>query len=58
VVLSPAAGHPVCDLNLQRRIREARIESLARALRKRRRREGAEIDLGERGEDVWHALRY
>lgn len=64
-VLHPATAHPTCDLDRQRRLREARVDAAVRAAAARRRgRRGARgvadaaIDLRDRGDDVWHALRY
>lgn len=61
-MLSPVVSHIPCDLDLQRRMREARRESAVRALLRRRRgRGGAEpvaVDLRPAGEDVWHSLRF
>jgi hypothetical protein len=36
VHVGPVIAHPVCDLNLQRRIRDARIDALARSVDRRR----------------------
>jgi hypothetical protein len=62
---SPVVTHPVCDLDLHRRIREARRDSVARSLRRRRRRSGRgrSVDLdgavfAPAGEDVSHAFRF
>jgi hypothetical protein len=62
---SPVVTHPVCDLDLHRRIREARRDSVARALRRGRRRSARRrsVDLdgavfAPAGEDVGHAFRF
>ena len=61
---SPVVTHPVCDLDLHRRIRDARRDSVARSLRRRRRsgrRRPADVDGGvfaPTGEDVAHAFRF
>jgi hypothetical protein len=63
---SPVVTHPVCDLDLHQRIREARKDSVARSIRwnGRRsllRRRQAVVD-GEvfrpAGEDVDHSFRF
>ncbi|HET9672604.1 MAG TPA: hypothetical protein VFQ40_07120 [Actinomycetota bacterium] len=63
---SPVVTHPVCDLDLHQRIREARRDSIARSLRangrrSRWRRGPVEVD-GEAfrpaGEDVGHSFRF
>jgi hypothetical protein len=64
---SPVITHPVCDLDLHERIREARRDSVARAIRghgrrrRFRRRRVADVD-GEvfrpAGEDVGAAFRF
>jgi hypothetical protein len=62
---SPVVTHPVCDLDLHQRIREARRDSIARSIRGRRRRFGrrrettVDADVFAReGEDVAHAFRF
>jgi hypothetical protein len=62
---SPVVTHPVCDLDLHQRIREARRDAVARSIgRKRRfRRVPRPIDVdGEvfrpTGEDVGHSFRF
>ena len=62
---SPVVTHPVCDLDLHQRIREARRDSVARSGRGRRRRSGRRrpIDVDGAvfapwGEDVAHAFRF
>jgi hypothetical protein len=63
---SPVVTHPVCDLDLHQRIREARRDSVARSVRGRpRRRFGrpgpVEVDaavFAPTGEDVGHAFRF
>lgn len=61
-MLSPVVSHVPCDLDLQRRIREARVESTLRAVLRRRRGRGgpqpSAVDLRPAGEDVWHSLRF
>lgn len=62
-MLSPVVSHVPCDLDLQRRIREARRESTLRAVLRRRRGRGgpaepSAVDLRPAGEDVWHSLRF
>jgi hypothetical protein len=62
---SPVVTHPVCDLDLHQRIREARRDVVARSIGRRRRfRRGSrpvEVD-GEvfrpAGEDVGHSFRF
>jgi hypothetical protein len=64
---SPVVTHPVCDLDLHQRIREARKDSVARYVRGNRRRHlfrrhrQVELD-GEvfrpAGEDVGHSFRF
>jgi len=66
---SPVVTHPVCDLDLHQRIREARKDSVARSVRgngrrhlfRRHRDAGAEVD-GEvfrpTGEDIEHSFRF
>jgi hypothetical protein len=71
--MDPIIGHPTCDLGLQRRIREVRLEAFARSVERANRRPGRvrrllrlpdrpgfdlTFDLRERGEDVWGALRF
>jgi hypothetical protein len=72
VRLDPLIGHPTCDLDLQRRIREARKDAVIRSLRDGRRtlldrvlrrRPAPAIDLDVRslrdqGDDVWKSLRF
>ena len=66
---SPVVTHPVCDLDLHQRIREARKDSVARSVRGRgrrhlfRRHRDVEADVdGEvfrpAGEDVGHSFRF
>ena len=62
---SPVVTHPVCDLDLHQRIRDARRGSIARSVRGRRRRFGrrrpitVEADVfAHAGEDVAHAFRF
>jgi hypothetical protein len=43
VHVGPLIAHPVCDLNLQRRIRDARVEALARSVERRRRPAGRSL---------------
>jgi hypothetical protein len=64
---SPVVTHPVCDLDLHQRIREARKDSIARSVRGNgrrhlfRRHRPVEVD-GEvfrpAGEDVGHSFRF
>jgi hypothetical protein len=64
---SPVVTHPVCDLDLHQRIREARKDSVARSVRENgrrhlfRRRREVDVD-GEvfrpAGEDVGHSFRF
>jgi hypothetical protein len=64
---SPVVTHPVCDLDLHQRIREARKDSIARSVRGNGRRHlfprhrQVEVD-GEvfrpAGEDVGHSFRF
>jgi hypothetical protein len=64
---SPVVTHPVCDLDLHQRIREARKDSVARSVRGNgrrhlfRRHRQVEVD-GEvfrpAGEDVGHSFRF
>jgi hypothetical protein len=67
MMIDPVVGHPTCDLNLQRRIEEARRERVARAFRRRRRwggvgrRSGEPVpvdQLRDPGEDVWRGFRF
>jgi hypothetical protein len=75
VQMDPQIGHPTCDLDRQRRIREARSDVIGRALTGRHGRRSlldrllrrparhgpAELDPGslvDRGDDVWHSLRF
>jgi hypothetical protein len=65
---SPVVTHPVCDLDLHQRIRDARRDAVARSVRGSRRhrlrfRRGRPVDVdGEvfrpSGEDVGHAFRF
>jgi hypothetical protein len=62
---SPVVTHPVCDLDLHQRIRDARRDAVARSVRGklRHRRQAREVDLdGEvfrpTGEDVGQAFRF
>jgi hypothetical protein len=62
---SPVVTHPVCDLDLHQRIRDARRDAVARSVRGklRHRRRAREVDLdGEvfrpTGEDVGQAFRF
>lgn len=70
----PLIGHPTCDLDLQRRIRQTRRDVVARSVGRTRRRSlldrvlGRERDrsavdldadaLREHGDDVWKSLRF
>ena len=64
---SPVVTHPVCDLDLHQRIRDARRDSIARSVRGSRhwhlfrRHRPVEVD-GEvfrpAGEDVEHSFRF
>jgi hypothetical protein len=62
---SPVVTHPVCDLDLHERIREARRDAIARSVRRNgkgsRRRRPIDVD-GEvfrpSGEDVGQAFRF
>jgi hypothetical protein len=64
---SPVVTHPVCDLDLHQRIREARKDSVARSIRRNgrrhllRRHRQVVVD-GEvfrpAGEDVDHSFRF
>lgn len=62
---SPVVTHPVCNLDLHQRIREARRDAVARSvrgrMRHRRRHRPADVD-GEvfrpSGEDVGQAFRF
>ena len=65
---SPLVTHPVCDLDLHQRIRDARRDAVARSVRGTRRhfvrsRRGRKVDVdGEvfrpAGEDVGQAFRF
>ena len=62
---SPVVTHPVCNLDLQQRIREARQDAVARSVRgkMRHRRHQRPVDVdGEvfrpSGEDVGQAFRF
>jgi hypothetical protein len=65
---SPVVTHPVCDLDLHQRIREARRDAVARSIRGKGRhhgllRRGRPVDVdGEifrpAGEDVGQAFRF
>lgn len=61
---SPVVTHPVCDLDLHQRIREARRDSVARSIRRRRRSGRRRPGLvygavfAPSGEDVGHAFRF
>jgi hypothetical protein len=62
---SPVVTHPVCDLDLHQRIKDARRDAVARSVRPRRRfrRHGRPIDIdGEvfrpAVEDVEHSFRF
>jgi hypothetical protein len=65
---SPVVTHPVCDLDLHQRIRDARRDAVARSVRGKRghrrpNRRGRLIDVdGEvfrpAGEDVEHSFRF
>jgi hypothetical protein len=62
---SPVVTHPVCDLDLHQRIREARRDAVARSVRgkTRHRRHQRPVDVdGEvfrpTGEDVEHSFRF
>jgi hypothetical protein len=62
---SPVVTHPVCNLEMHERIREARRDSVARAIRGRRRRRGrvrtVDVDgtvFAPAGEDVGAAFRF
>jgi hypothetical protein len=62
---SPVVTHPVCDLDLHERIRDARRDVVARSVRRkgRLRRHGRPVDVdGEvfrpTGEDVEHSFRF
>jgi hypothetical protein len=39
-VTSPVVTHPVCDLNMRERIRQARLDALSRAVVRAKRRGG------------------
>ena len=62
---SPVVTHPVCDLDLHERIRNARRDSIARSVGRRRRpwrrRRPVVVDadvFARSGEDVAHAFRF
>jgi hypothetical protein len=63
---SPVVTHPVCDLDLHQRIRDARRDAVARSLRvgrSRFRRRGRSVDMDAEvfrptGEDVEHSFRF
>ena len=63
---SPVVTHPVCDLDLHQRIREARKDSIARSVRGNGRRlfrkhRRVEVDgevFRQAGEDVGHSFRF
>jgi hypothetical protein len=62
---SPVVTHPVCDLDLHQRIREARRDAVARSVRQKRRIRRRErlVDVdGEvfrpAGEDIEHSFRF
>jgi len=62
---SPVVTHPVCDLDLHERIRDARRDSIARSVgrrrHRRRRRRPVVVDadvFARSGEDVAHAFRF
>jgi hypothetical protein len=65
---SPVVTHPVCDLDLHKRIRDARKDAVARSIRWKRRhhapfRRGRLVDVeGEvfrpAGEDVEHSFHF
>jgi hypothetical protein len=70
----PLIGHPTCDLDLQRRIRQTRRDIVARSVGRKRRRSFLDRVLGrepgerpvdldadalrDRGDDVWKSLRF
>jgi hypothetical protein len=39
-VITPTVGHPTCDLDLQQRVSDARIEAMVRSVGRRNRRCG------------------
>ena len=64
---SPVVTHPVCDLDLHQRIREAKKDSVARSVRGNgrrhlfRRHRHVEVDgavFRPAGEDVGHSFRF
>ena len=62
---SPVVTHPVCNLEMHARIRDARRDSVARSIRGKRRRFGrartVDVDasvFASDGEDVGAAFRY
>ena len=65
---SPLVTHPVCDLDLHQRIKDARRDAVARSVRRKRRHlrpfgRGRPVDVdGEvfrpAGEDVDHSFRF
>jgi hypothetical protein len=62
---SPVVTHPVCDLDLHQRIRDARRDAVARSVRgtRRHRRRGRRVDVDgavfrPAGEDVAHSFRF
>jgi hypothetical protein len=62
---SPVVTHPVCDLDLHQRIRDARRDAVARSVRgtRRHRRRGRQVDVDGAvfrpvGEDVAHSFRF
>jgi hypothetical protein len=69
----PVIGHPTCDLDLQRRIRQTRRDMVAKAVGRRKRslldrllrrtptEPPVHMDgdaLRDRGDDVWKSLRF
>lgn len=61
-MIGPALAHPPCDLALQRRIQEARLEAVTRTLRRRGRGQSPPADVARAafagGEDVWRSFRF
>ena len=62
---SPVVTHPVCDLDLHQRIKDARRDAVARSVRgkRRHRRHARLVDVdGEvfrpAGEDIEHSFRF